>query len=313
MRFFLFIVAVVPDLLFNFGYNYIRFGTALTSNKIQANSIPSMFGNPLTGFLGLTVSPGKSILLYSPPILLGLIGIIYLWRRAPVIGLVTVTSSLVLLAFLSNILFFGGDWCWGPRYLGVLLPLWALSFPFVPATRSYRWLMPAIIGLGLVVQLLGLSVDHQRFFFERDLVPLFCVKDPGFYMRHSALFARPAELLSLRNGIPETAKQFNRTPYPNSVTYTTFGKTAESDIRLYESMGQYQAFYLPRPWTLWMRYVEPERRPIRMEIWIAGLMIAICAGLVSILAGLRGLSGQENSSSIDGTSESMSLSMGSGD
>ena len=313
LRFLLFVAAVIPGLLFNFSYNYIRFGSPLASNKIQTNSVSFLFGNPVLGLLGLTISPGKSILLYSPPIILGLIGIRYLWRHAPAIGLATIAGSLVLLAFLSNILFFGGDWCWGPRYLVVLLPLWALSFPFVPTTRFYRWFMATIICLGFVVQLLGLSVDHQRFFFERNLPPLFWADAPGFYLRESALFARPAEMLSLRNAVPETANQFNPSPYPESVTYSIFGGTIRPDIPLSTWMRQYQVFYRPRPWIFWMRHVDQEHRPVRMDFWIIGLMIAACAGLAGLLAGLRRLSNQGHLSQIKGAAEPMALCADSGD
>src|SRR5262249_13561901 len=155
---------------------------------------------------GLLVSPGKSIFLYSPPIILGLISIKRLWRTAPQVGLSLAVTSLVLLMFLSKISFFGGDWCWGPRYLVILLPIWALAFPFLPSGKIYRVTAVTLIAAGFVVQLMGLSLDAERFFLEKNLPGHFWADQPGFYMRESALFSRPAEIMSsLRDGVPTTA------------------------------------------------------------------------------------------------------------
>ena len=96
---------------------------------------------------------------------------------------------------MSVLSFYGGDWCWGPRYFVVVLPLLALAFPFASFTRpAERVVVRTLIAAGLAVQLLAISVDHHRFFYERSLPRFFWSTDRAFYFRHSALFARPGEI-----------------------------------------------------------------------------------------------------------------------
>ena len=285
LRFLSFAAGTIPGLLFYLAYNYIRFGSAFSSNKMPSRVMPLMFGNPFLGILGLMASPGKSIFLYSPPIILGLLGIRYLWRIAPALCLAAVVGSVTLLAFLSNILFYGGDWCWGPRYLVVVLPLWALAFPFLPVGKIYRGLTIALVALGLAVQLMALSVDNQRFFMERNLPPHFWAEQPGFYFTNSALFARPAELMSLRNGLPDSARQFNPSPYPESVTYCIFGLPLNHGMTRAVWTRQYQVFYLPRPWPLWMQRIEKSRLPINPDVWIVVLLLIGATGMLCVYFG----------------------------
>ena len=221
LRFLCFLLAVSVDLTLYFAYNNLRFGSYFDDGKLRAELSRAypLFGNPLAGILTLLVSPGKSILLYSPPLLLGLLGMRNLWRRHPGVAFGILSSSVVLVLFLSCISFVGGDWCWGPRYLVPLLPLWALGFPFLTGVNLRRSVRNGIIGLGLLIQILGLSVDHQRFFFEKGLNDYFWAEDSWAYFKRSALFARVPETISLHEGPPTTAYWFTPLPVPNWATY----------------------------------------------------------------------------------------------
>ena len=185
-------------------------------------------------------------------------------------------ATVLLIGFLSFVSFRGGDWCWGPRYLAPLLPVWALCLPFSPRAIHGLPVRSVVVGAGLVIQLLALSVDHQRFFFERALPDYFWASDPGYYFRNSALLARPAEMVSLFRGLPPEARQFRPGPEPASVTYCIFGNRDRRDSPRW--MRQFQVFYLPRPWPLWMATIEKSRRPIELVPWITGLMVAACIG-----------------------------------
>jgi hypothetical protein len=171
----------------------------------------------------------------------------------------------------------------------VLLPLWALTFPFVelkPAIQ--RKAVVALVGLGLMVQVLALSVENQRFFFGRGLEDTFYFIDPWFYFKDSALFARVGEAMSLRNGPPPTAYFFNSSPVHNWSTYAIFGPNLYMSRKLApEWMRQFKIYYLPRPWPLWMASIQPQQRPINMEPWLWTLMMVSLAGTVCIANGLR--------------------------
>lgn len=288
-RYGLFVGATGIGLGLSLAYNFLRFESIFHNGRVefQLQRVYPLFGNPLAGFLTLLASPGKSIFLYSPPIILGLLGIRRLWRRQPSLGCTIVATSVILVLFISTIAFAGGDWCWGPRYLVPLLPLWALAMPFVPMTRFRRWLLPAIISAGLAVQVLGVSMENQRFFFERGLADFFWADDPWFYFKHSALSARVDEVISLRKGVPETARFFNPGPYLSLTTYTILGPPPPSPRRLANLwMRWFKVFYMPKPWPIWMPTIPPERRPINLEGWLGGALGTGLLGLALICRGL---------------------------
>ena len=296
----LFLLATLPGAALALGYNFLRFGSLFETGRLAHEKHPSipLWGNPISGLLTLLVSPGKSILLYSPPIVLGFAGIRWLWRHKPQIGFIVVAASVVLVLFISTISFPGGDWCWGPRYLVTLVPLWALAFPYVPLQGGWRrGLVTGIAGLGLIVQCLALSVENQRFFFERGLPDLFWASDPWFYFKHSALVARPGEALSLIKGLPPEAVWFNT--YDNPPTYTTLGPPKGMPrSRAPQWMRHFRVFYLPRPWPLWMWDIPEKYRGINLSAWLAGTFGAALLGFGLLGRGLQSLSWERRADQI---------------
>jgi hypothetical protein len=286
-----FATAVTAGFLLSLAYNDLRFGSFFEDhNHAFRPQFPPVFGNPLSGFATLILSPGKSVFLYSPPIILGLIGLPYLRRTRREIALATVAASAILVGFISCIAFVGGDWCWGPRYLVAILPLWALAFPFV-FTRSKairRDVVLAIVGLGLIVQVLALSVENQRFFFERGLGDFFWAEDPWFYFKHSALFARVGEALSLGQPLPVNARFFNSIPIPDWSTYAILGPPPTVPRNMAPQWIQnFKIYYLPRPWPLWMSWIKPGLRPINLLAWVTVLAGMAVIGLGLIYSGLQ--------------------------
>ncbi len=287
IRYLLFLVGAGVGLALELGYNQLRFGSVSTLPSgvfARQNGFP-LYSDPVSGLATLLLSPGKSILLYSPPIILGLVGFRRLQRHAPSLGLTLLATSVILVLFLSNIAFVGGDWCWGPRYLVPLLPLWALAFPFVPVQSFRRSLVAAIVGAGLAVQLAALAVDHQRFFLERVLPDLFWANDSWFYFKHSALVARPREIASLRNGVPERAKYFSPGPYSGRVTYCIMGTFPRTVAP--RAMPLFEVFYLPRPWPIWMAHLKPGQRPVNLEIWATAWLAMGLLGFVYMRLGFQ--------------------------
>jgi hypothetical protein len=289
LRFLLFLTSASVGVIAYLGYNDLRFGSFFQNGNLTyaARYHYPTFGNPIAGFLTLFTSPGKSVFLYSPPIILGLWGFRCLWRRKPQLGTAIAATSTILVLFISCITFAGGDWCWGPRYLVVLLPLWALANPFVSLRgRLRRNLMLALLAAGLVVQGLGLSIENQRFFLERALNDFFWTEDPWFYFKHSALFARVGELGSLAHGLPPMAREFNPMTYPSLSTFTLFGPPPGVPRRVTPVwMRQFKIFYLPKPWPIWMWTIKPELRAINLEACLGALFGMALLGIALIFRG----------------------------
>jgi hypothetical protein len=117
------------------------------------------FSTPLLlGLYGLLLSAGKSVLLFSPPLTLGLVG----WRRFAgtpegrqdaVLFAALATSQLLLYACWWD---WSGDDAWGPRFLvpGVVLMT-------IPAVAALEWRRTALaVGmLGVSVQLLAVLLS----------------------------------------------------------------------------------------------------------------------------------------------------------
>jgi len=287
LRFALFLVSTSAGGILSLAYNHLRFGSFLQNGKVvfAAQRGYPLLGNPVTGFLTLLVSPGKSIFLYSLPVILGLWGFRALWRLQPEIGAVLVGVTAMLVLFISCISFAGGDWCWGPRYLAPLIPCWALPFPFVSVKgRLQRKLMLAILAAGMLTQGLALSVENQRFFFERGLNDFFWAEDPWYYFRHSALYARVGEAVSLKDGLPPSARWFNSIPDAGWLTYTVLGPPKHIPRRQAPQwLTERKVFYLPKPWPLWMWRIKPDLRPINLEAWLGALLGMALLGLALIL------------------------------
>jgi hypothetical protein len=133
------------------------------------------FQTPLiTGLVGFLFSPGKSIFLYSPPILLALLGLPRLWRRDRGLAFVAAAAPIVYLLFFATYTQWEGGYCYGPRYLVPALALLGLGIgpALAPvqaghgaASRKVRRFAIAVFAAGLFVQAIGMTTS----FLEADV------------------------------------------------------------------------------------------------------------------------------------------------
>lgn len=234
-------------------YNFNRFGALLFVPPAGLAGHPPILGNPLVGIPSLLVSPGKGILLFSPLVLLGLRGLWRLRAEEPRLVAAVLGASALHLLFVGSLSIFHGDWCWGPRYLMVLVPLLLVGLPRALEEKSpqSRGIAAGIAALGLLANLLGLSLVHERYFHERGLPIYFWRDDPAYYFHHSSYFARFSEIgQTLREGIPLEAEHFTNSPYPGQLTYVFVrGGPPRADAPW---VRRYRIFFRPRPWPLWL-------------------------------------------------------------
>jgi hypothetical protein len=164
---------VAPGLLALGWYNHVRWGAALSTGY---GPVTAGFWNEniLIGLWGQFLSPGKSVFLYVPPLVLSLMGIRRFWSHRPraAVAIVLVVGPVVIVY--ARYLFWSGDWGWGPRYLVFAMP--ALMIPAAemfdyapapgsrpgpgsgPALRRPRFAacaLGALLTAGVGVQLLG--------------------------------------------------------------------------------------------------------------------------------------------------------------
>jgi len=139
-------------------YNALRFGTPWASGYSgEAFSTPL-----LEGLNGLLISSGKSVFLYSPPLLLSLVGWPRFWRRWRAEAALVLALSGAFLLFYARWWDWSGDWTWGPRFLLPLTPLLALPWGGLYLERPpVRWGVGAVAAGGLFVQALGVLADWR--------------------------------------------------------------------------------------------------------------------------------------------------------
>ncbi|MBI2861256.1 MAG: phospholipid carrier-dependent glycosyltransferase [Chloroflexi bacterium] len=152
-------------------YNWARFGNVLQTGYGTQEG----FTTPLvTGLAGLLFSPGKSLFLYAPLLILVPFLLPTFLRRWPREGWLLLATAVIQLVVYAAWWAWWGGWSWGPRFLVPTLPflvlllgpglggLWQLSWG--------RWVIIGLIGVSVLVQMLGVAVDHTAYL--ASLLPL---------------------------------------------------------------------------------------------------------------------------------------------
>lgn len=186
---------VLISISMQLGYNLYRSGRLLAFGYERG-----FRAAPFEAWLGFLVSPGRSVFLYNPVLLLVIPGLILLPR------LVRREAALLLAISVGHVLVYGfwhewhGGQSLGPRYLLPALPLLVvLIAPVIERARESGWRWP-LIGLGLLgffVQVYANLANVNDAFFEsigRDKLPMalfnwrisrsFFLNQWPAYMRH---------------------------------------------------------------------------------------------------------------------------------
>lgn len=149
-------------------YNYYRFGSLVsTGYEDQAEKI--RFLTPLlVGLHGFFFTPGRSLFLYSPPLLFAVPGIGILWKQDRWLagGLLLVIAGY--LGVMSKWQNWAGGYDWGPRHIYQVTPFLMLAAAAwfkdrkLVDTPQKRIGGAVFVILALFVQFLGLSADPVR-------------------------------------------------------------------------------------------------------------------------------------------------------
>jgi hypothetical protein len=146
---------IAPAAALLLAHNALRFGAPLHFGYAgEGFTTP-----PWKGIAGLLFSPGKSVFLYAPPLVL----CVLLWPRYRRIA--PARADFLALAWATALLFYGswwawdGGWCWGPRFLVPLIPLSCLPLTALPDRRAWRLAAGVAILAGIGVQIGGVITD----------------------------------------------------------------------------------------------------------------------------------------------------------
>lgn len=161
-------IAAAPSLVVALVYNALCWGSPLGTG--YAPYFATYWGeNPMVGLWGMWLSPGKSVFLYSPPLILGFAALPRLWRDHRAACLAVIAAGAPVLAVYSRYKL-NGDYAWGPRFIVFLVPVLGLGFAVVldrwfaePARWLRRGVLASAITAGIAVQLLGNAFYWDHF------------------------------------------------------------------------------------------------------------------------------------------------------
>ncbi|MDI6784774.1 MAG: hypothetical protein QME64_11865, partial [bacterium] len=146
-------------------YNYVRFG-AVTSTGYESEGVT--FNYPmLDGLYGLLFSSGRSIFLFSPPILLFFFALKTFWQEKRNEAYFCSAIAVFYLLFFSKWESWAGGWCWGPRHIFqihifLIIPLFALFEKYIKKPNPAFWFSITVItALGAFVQTTGILVHFM--------------------------------------------------------------------------------------------------------------------------------------------------------
>jgi hypothetical protein len=149
-------------------YHFYRFGSFTNTyvslfakeQRLADPTLPVNFpwSTPFfEGVVGPLFKPEKSIFLFDPLLVLGIVLLVLLWKRlAPEVRAYGVTSLLLLLGYIcfyARYTYWAGDFAWGDRYVSTSVELAALLA--VPLLLRYRENLSVWIWRGGIVILAG--------------------------------------------------------------------------------------------------------------------------------------------------------------
>jgi hypothetical protein len=179
---------------FNFGYPE----TEEMLGK-HLNSFHTPFYVGLTGFL---ISPGKSIFIFMPVLLLAIFGMRRLWRRDRAVATVSAGLPLLYLLFYMRYTQWEGGVCPGPRYLLPFLIVTCVPVGLLLETgqsRFRQWLL-VLTAAGFAVQVITYSTS----FLEDQAVSVGAYYDSklNYRMSYDPLVSQTKRLIEYLNGKP---------------------------------------------------------------------------------------------------------------
>lgn len=229
-KFMIFFLGFLPFLIIYIWFENLRAvpmrALADPLNIAKAGIVP-MLNLPITifieGLYGQLFSPGRSIFLYSPLLLI----IIFFWHKIkksilPDLIVFTVLAIIYIIFYSTQysigsvdqgiVAYWHGESSWGPRYLLPLIPfgLLIIGHIFIQLNKFQKLLffLPLLI-IGLYIELLGVLIPYQTKF--HNLVKFYVngtEYTPGVYSnllpRYSPILQMTKNLVKLNQSFPKT-------------------------------------------------------------------------------------------------------------
>ncbi len=124
------LLTLVPFIIWQLWYNYLRTGLFYKSpvqTAIYAEN-NALDGNIFVGITGLLLSPGKSLFVYAPLLILSVFLFRKFYREYPKEAIYVAALTVLWFLLHSRLRSWYGAWGWGPRHFITILPMMFLPF-----------------------------------------------------------------------------------------------------------------------------------------------------------------------------------------
>jgi hypothetical protein len=152
--------------LFTVVQNRLLYGAFFTSAYADQPEGIAFTTPLLAGLYGFLFSAGKSVFLFSPAVILGVVGFGLFARRCPALAIGLLAAVVFKVLFHCRWQNWAGGWCWGPRHffmVHALVMLAAVGF-LLRWTRVRRIAYAAVMLPAVVVQIYGSSQSFIDFY-----------------------------------------------------------------------------------------------------------------------------------------------------
>jgi 4-amino-4-deoxy-L-arabinose transferase-like glycosyltransferase len=185
----LFISIAGIALILIMAWNYHRFGSVLDTGAAHQHNLGfSLKGNLTESLPSNLIGLNRSIFIYSPPLLLGLLGFAALFKTNKVLAWV-ITLLIVTGILLYSKFSFWATWCsWGSRFTVILTPFLLLPAALRSINKIWKGRLLLMLAIaGIAIQLTAVLIPFQQsqinayyrpgragdHLFKSDIVPQF--------------------------------------------------------------------------------------------------------------------------------------------
>jgi hypothetical protein len=190
-------------------FNYLRFGNILQFGYIEDRArfvldVPQI----ATAVVAYLVSPGLSIFVFAPPLILALAVGRLAYRRWPLEATTVIVASVAHLMLISSMKTWSGDLSFGPRFMlesiVLLMPLTLPAFEMAVDRVSWRAsiAVAVVFVLGFAVQLIGICVNVSVIEWRRTAAGVVAHNLWAFVLSVSPLVVDVEEIMARRHFTP---------------------------------------------------------------------------------------------------------------
>ncbi|EKQ71017.1 hypothetical protein OsccyDRAFT_1330 [Leptolyngbyaceae cyanobacterium JSC-12] len=161
------VATLAPFFIWQLWYNQLRTGNIFRSPVTAEvyDTYNALDGNILVGLAGLLFSPGKSLFIYAPLLILSVFLFSKFQKQHPKEAIYVLTVAGLWLLLHARLRSWYGAWGWGPRHFIAVLPIFLIPFvvnlEYVLRKPRLRFFAGMLAAFGLILSLASIISDFN--------------------------------------------------------------------------------------------------------------------------------------------------------